>query len=259
MQHESNDRRDRFAVVIAAKALSRSQALRALAAMARAQGTERDRMAQALRRFFTLQAARVVRRSDAGGRSALVLLPLLEDALLTNITAPHTVRIVIRMADLTGDLVGLDPITVDDPLVERLSRRSATRVKRVSNVTRGAIRRTLAEGQRLGLSNFEIAEGGTTRVRELGFRPLRDVVAETYRGRAQTIARSEMAVASSQATHDRYAEAGVEFVDISDGPGCGWVSHEDSDLADGSRRTLSAYNAFPTAHPNCVRLALPVI
>jgi hypothetical protein len=227
--------------------------------MVRAQGTERDRLSRALRRFFTQQAARVVSRSNAGGRGALVLLPLLEDALLTNVTAPHTVRIVIRMADLTGDLVGLDPITADDPLVERLSRRSATRVKRVSNVTRGAIRRTLADGRRLGLSNYEIAEGGTTRVRELGFRPLRDVVRETYRGRAQTIARSEMAVASSQTTHDRYAEAGVKHVDISDGPGCGWTSHEDPDTADGSRRTLAAYNAFPVAHPNCVRLSLPVI
>lgn len=50
---------------------------------------------------------------------------------------------------------------------------------------------------------------------------------------------------------------GVEFVNVSDGPECGWSYHEDGDLANGKVVTIDEANAFPIAHPNCRRTFAP--
>lgn len=39
---------------------------------------------------------------------------------------------------------------------------------------------------------------------------------------------------------------------------CGWTSHTDPDLADGSQRTIAEANAYPLAHSNCRRVSLPI-
>lgn len=52
-------------------------------------------------------------------------------------------------------------------------------------------------------------------------------------------------------------ELGCEWVQIVDGPECGWVSHEDTDHADGTLRTIDAAAAYPIAHPGCVREMVP--
>lgn len=38
---------------------------------------------------------------------------------------------------------------------------------------------------------------------------------------------------------------------------CGWVSHKDSDIADGTIRDIDDALAHPSAHPNCIREFLP--
>ena len=74
-----------------------------------------------------------------------------------------------------------------------------------------------------------------------------------------TIARTEVAQASAAAASAVWDELGVQWVDIWDGSGCGWTTHDDPDKANGSRRTLEAYQAQPLSHPNCRRVALPVL
>ena len=50
---------------------------------------------------------------------------------------------------------------------------------------------------------------------------------------------------------------GIKYVNVSDGPECGWTYHEDGDLANGSVRTVEEAAAYPIAHPNCRRAFSP--
>lgn len=75
--------------------------------------------------------------------------------------------------------------------------------------------------------------------------------------RARRRARTEMAIITNEGAIVAMEESGVAEVVIFDGPGCGWLSHDDSDIADGSTRTLSDFRANPIAHPNCVRSGAP--
>jgi HK97 family phage portal protein len=77
--------------------------------------------------------------------------------------------------------------------------------------------------------------------------------------RAETIALTEEATIRAVATADVCRSAGVLHVLISDGDGCGWTAHDDSDLADGTVRTVEDYAANPLAHPRCVRTAVPYL
>ncbi|MFB7592316.1 hypothetical protein [Streptomyces sp. NPDC056169] len=52
-------------------------------------------------------------------------------------------------------------------------------------------------------------------------------------------------------------EVGADWIEVRDGPGCGWTSHKDGDEADGSLRTVQDALAHPVAHPHCRRSFLP--
>jgi hypothetical protein len=68
---------------------------------------------------------------------------------------------------------------------------------------------------------------------------------------AATLAKS--AVAYNAGTLNRARQAGVEFVQVFDGPGCGWTSHQDPYQASGTLRTLEDAAAWPISHPRCSR------
>jgi len=50
-----------------------------------------------------------------------------------------------------------------------------------------------------------------------------------------------------------YEQLASTQVEVRDGSGCGWRSHDDSDLADGTYRDINDALAHPVAHPACVR------
>ncbi|MFE7547095.1 hypothetical protein [Streptomyces gardneri] len=52
-------------------------------------------------------------------------------------------------------------------------------------------------------------------------------------------------------------EVGADWIEVQDGPGCGWTSHGDGDMADGSLRTVQDALAHPVAHPHCRRSFRP--
>ncbi|MFF6931496.1 hypothetical protein [Streptomyces californicus] len=54
-----------------------------------------------------------------------------------------------------------------------------------------------------------------------------------------------------------YEQLGCTRVQVRDGAECGWTSHQDSDLADGTYRSIDDALAHPSAHPNCQRQFLP--
>lgn len=208
-------------------------------------------LARILRRFFGHQAARavddylhgrVVLPPDEGWRLYRALEPVLYGAAAAvgNLTAPH---------------VAVSPYVDTDPRVLAILGESAQRLRHVTEETRRAVQRELVEGASRHYSPYQIAHG----VPKEGYRGLQAVVQETYRNRAETIARTEIALASAASAADRYGVAGVQYVDIRDGAGCGWTRHDDEDKANGTRRLLADYVRYPLAHPNCRRVAIPVL
>ncbi|MCX4911807.1 hypothetical protein [Streptomyces sp. NBC_00878] len=63
--------------------------------------------------------------------------------------------------------------------------------------------------------------------------------------------------ANTGAAHTAQDELGTPFVEIRDGAGCGWTSHDDEDKANRTIRTVQDALAHPVAHPNCQRELLP--
>lgn len=68
---------------------------------------------------------------------------------------------------------------------------------------------------------------------------------------AATLAKS--AVAYNAGTLNRSREAGVRFMQVFDGADCGWTSHQDTDKATGTLRTVEDSAAWPISHPRCRR------
>jgi hypothetical protein len=67
------------------------------------------------------------------------------------------------------------------------------------------------------------------------------------------VARTNTALAYNDASFLEYQDAGVKYLEVFDGPSCGWRSHDDSDKADGTVRPIDDCIAFSIAHPNCQR------
>lgn len=63
--------------------------------------------------------------------------------------------------------------------------------------------------------------------------------------------------ANSGAARTALDELGTQFVEVRDGKGCGWETHESEDKADRTIRTVQDALAHPTSHPHCVREFLP--
>jgi hypothetical protein len=72
---------------------------------------------------------------------------------------------------------------------------------------------------------------------------------------AATLAKS--AVAYNSGTLNRAREAGVKFMQVFDGAGCGWTSHKDPDKATGTLRTVEDAAAWPISHPRYTRAFAP--
>lgn len=57
--------------------------------------------------------------------------------------------------------------------------------------------------------------------------------------------------------HQHAAGKGGKYLEVSDGPGCGWSSHHDTEVANGKIVTFAEARAYPLAHPNCQRAFNP--
>lgn len=127
--------------------------------------------------------------------------------------------------------------------------RVATRVTMIDRGSQRMIADAVARG---------IADGANTDAIE---RALGDLLRSWGEdgGRAHIIAMTETANAYNTASVSGYREAGVETVEVYDGPDCGWTEHDDPDLADGSTRTLDEADEYPEAHPHCQRAFGPVV
>ena len=70
---------------------------------------------------------------------------------------------------------------------------------------------------------------------------------------AHVAAVTKSGVAANVGTLNRSVEAGSPWVEVFDGPGCGWGSHNDGDKAGGSIRHATEAQSHPLSHPRCRR------
>lgn len=144
----------------------------------------------------------------------------------------------------------LENFRLDDPATRRMLREAAEQVVRIDDTTKAALREVLARGQELGLSNWEIANGS----KKTGFPGIEGLFKETWAGRADTIARTEIAHAQNVASLDRYQATGlVDRVKI--------VENEDADEPCAKRNgKVVPLSARPgLLHPNCRLGLVPVL
>lgn len=75
----------------------------------------------------------------------------------------------------------------------------------------------------------------------------------TMRVYTEMAVRTKTAVAYNTGTLNTCAEDGIRYVEVFDGAGCGWTSHDDPTAANGRVTTLADAARHPISHPQCRR------
>jgi len=220
----------------------------------------RDRLARRMMPeldiFFVGQAARAVTRLT-GEKAYFKQMPpgeLIspeEDALLWKTLAPFIEQAILDSGALAATLIGGQGPTLADPRVLSQIAQAGTRIRRINEATRQAVREMLTVAHERGYNTYQVARG----VPAEGFRGLREVVEETYLNRSEAIARTEMAEASLEAAHSEWKDAGVGELEIIDGGGA--TSCDECDARNGEIVSIS--EGVELLHPNCSVTTIPVL
>lgn len=176
-----------------------------------------------------------------------------EQGRLARILFPRYVRMLEAIHQLVASVfpwLSPDEFRVDDPATRKQLALAAEQVVGIDATTRGALRDVLREGQRRGYSAYEVAEG----VPSEGFGGIKGLYLETWKGRAELIARTEMATAQNAAALDRYGATGlIERVQL--------VEHEDTDEPCAARngKVVPLSEKPGLLHPNCRLGLVPIV
>lgn len=170
------------------------------------------------------------------------LFAILEQRYLQMLTAVQAAMI---------RLFGIDEhFRVRDQDVNALLREAASRVVRIDETTRQNIAEQLRVGQALGLSNYEIANGRA----DIGYHGIEGLYQETWRGRAEMIARTELQHAQNESALNRYAASGlVDMVKIIDG------DEWDEGCAKRNGTIVPVSDHPELLHPNCTMVLVPMV
>ncbi|MFI8085938.1 hypothetical protein ACIF6L_34750 [Kitasatospora sp. NPDC086009] len=71
------------------------------------------------------------------------------------------------------------------------------------------------------------------------------------------IAAQAAAAANIAALRTAVDDLATEWVQVVDGPECGWTGHSDPDRANGTLRNVEDAAVHPIAHPGCIRALIP--
>jgi hypothetical protein len=171
------------------------------------------------------------------------LAAILEQRYLAMLTAVHAA--LIRLYGLDAER-----FVISDSAVNLLLVDAAQRVVRIDETTRQAIAEQLRVGQALGFSNYELAHGRA----DVGYHGIEGLYQETWKGRAETIARTELQHAQNEASLNRYAATGmVDMVKIIDG------DEWDLPCAQRNGRIVPISERPQLNHPNCSLVLVPVL
>jgi HK97 family phage portal protein len=223
------------------------------------------RMEQAVDVYFSQLADRVVERAGKAWEdfttkdtkstkelpSAGSLLNADDRKKLETLVKRFYVQILELSWNMWNFALGVEKaFDLTDPLVTRLLEMAGTRVRDIHDTTLQAVRDALKHGNDNGWSIDQLVRGDENQP------GLREIVDEVYKGRARTIARTELGEAQNAATVSRYKEAGVGNVEIFDN------GNDDDDAecqdADGQIWSLSYFSSHLLEHPNCSRTSAPV-
>jgi len=179
--------------------------------------------------------------------------PEAEQGFLARVLFPRYLRMLEAVHQLVASVfpwLSPDEFRLDDPATRKQLALAAEQVVKIDQSTREQLRAVLQEGQKRGYSNHEIAQG----VPADGFGGIRGLYLDTWRGRAETIARTEIATAAVSASLDRYAATGlVTHVRLHE--------NEDTDdfCADRNGKVVPISEKPGLAHPNCRLGVEPVV
>lgn len=74
---------------------------------------------------------------------------------------------------------------------------------------------------------------------------------------ASSLSWQGVVTANTGAVNTARLELGAEWMEVRDGPECGWVNHPDTDHADGTVRSVEECATYPSAHHGCLREFYP--
>ena len=172
-----------------------------------------------------------------------------EQGLLARVLFPRYLRMLEAVQQLLASVfpqLTPDEFRLDDVATRKQLALAAEQVVQIDQSTRAQLRDVLREGQKRGYSDLQIADG----VPAEGFGGISGLYLNTWKGRPETIARTELATAQVAASLDRYAATGlVTHVRLHE--------NEDTDEPCASRNgTVVPISEKPgLLHPNC-RLGL---
>jgi hypothetical protein len=173
-------------------------------------------------------------------------------------------RFVVELAQLSWQTwnlsLGVDvAFDLHDPAVTAALEGAGLRIKGINETTLQAVRDALQFGSEQGWGIDRIVRGDPKA--DPPVRGLRDIVEATYKGRAQSIARTEMGIAAQTCAAHRFAAAGVPNVLVLDNgfddsaPGCVVLGNGGV----GTIVPLSWAIAHPLGHPRCFSGETPVL
>jgi hypothetical protein len=210
-------------------------------------------------KFFTALAKTVVSRAEEEKSKKAGKLPSVDDLLagnvfddLGNILKRYYAGIVEASWETWNTALDVElAFDLGDPTVVKVLKLAGKRIDDLEDTTRKALADALKHGAENGWGIDGLVRGDP----DNGFPGLRDVIAETYKNRAETVARTELGEAQNAAAVSRYKDAGVKAVEILDG------GADDDDVAcnqaNGKIWTLALFEANHLQHPNCTRTAVP--
>ena len=168
-----------------------------------------------------------------------------EQGLLARILFPRYLRMLEAVHQFLQSVfpwLSAEEFRLDDPATRKQLALAAEQVVRIDQSTRDQLRDVLREGQKRGYSDLQIADG----VPADGFGGIKGLYLETWKGRAELIAVTEMATAQVAAALDRYQATGlVTHVRLHE--------HEDTDEPCASRNgVVVPISSKPgLLHPRC--------
>jgi len=176
-----------------------------------------------------------------------------EQALLAKVILPRYERMltaVHQMVASTFPELTPDEFRLDDEATRKLLAVAAARVVMIDEHTRTRLQRVLQQGQLKGYSDVQIANG----VPEEGYLGVTGLYLNTWKSRAETIARTEVSTAQVEASLDRYKATGlvseVELVEATD---------TDAQCAARNGKVVPLGSRPGLLHPNCRVALLPVV
>ncbi|MEU1908364.1 hypothetical protein [Streptomyces hygroscopicus] len=216
--------------IVPGRAVGQTRRIREALAQFNAAVGEYDRSARALAERWAAQDLPIAYRDGA----LRALRAAQQDASLFAWTADHQAAITALTAPFWADLI-------------RRITEAVRRAQAFARAAQDAVRATS------GIDTAAIAAE----------HPLDTVIyANQARHPVHSWAQSALAwqgvvVANHGAINTSRLELGAEWMEVRDGPECGWVNHPDTDHADGTIRSLDECATYPSAHHGCIREFYP--